>query len=647
MSLNEFSAEIGKSASTLKNTFGSVSSTILASTADLVGKMADGQAGATLYNRQVADIARLGGGLLSNIPLLGKAFSGAAGAAALAENQVAKQADAEYKNYQDLSRNGLSSGMDSAFKNLTNLSYTFKDMGEGAKLLKDNSATLAALGGGAEAGVEQLVSVSTSIKNSGMQDQFVRMGKTIPEINAGILNYVKYQQQSGHVMQQDSAESAKAAQEYMLEQDKLTKITGLSADEQQAVRDQAMSSEQYAAHRFLLEEELANTKDEATKEAIHRQLKNEDALLANAKTQGPKELASMTMYLSGNVTTKAAQGAGLMYGNIKDRLRTLNPGETLNAVNKANADFVKQYGDLAIAGKANQLFDISYAEKLKGAARATTDYTKAGELAVLKQQAQMAGEDKTTKAYADMTQAQRKASLDLQKTLHLGVPLLSEGLSKIATASSNVTEMFKNITNKLTGGTPEESKSGSGGLPLDNLSKPGISPNSNGNLLGGGLSFDPKNFNIGNTGGKAGSAFPGVSGTNNQSHQNDASTSSQNTGSGSIYNSYNSMYGGPAGDNTHSPSFTGSVSGPIDRHQNSPSFTGSVSGPIDRHQNSLDSAESGIHMATSSSDNGDKSKRNSGSQVNYHEEELNKLDSMIYIMQKQNAIANKMLSRYN
>jgi hypothetical protein len=279
------------------SSLGRVGGELTSSAADLVSRMAEGQTGATLYNRQVNDIARLGGSLLGKIPLLSAALSGVTNAAAAAENQVAKQADAEFKNYQDLSRNGLATSMDSAFKNLTDLSYTFKDMGEGAKLLQANSAVLAALGGGAQAGVDQFAKISLSLKTSGIQDQFFLMGKSIPDINAGILNYAKYQLQSGQIMQQDSAESARAAQAYMLEQDKLTKMTGLSADEQQAARDQAMSTEQYSAHRFLLTQELANAKDEATKAAITRQIKNEDELLMNARTQGPKELASMSMYL--------------------------------------------------------------------------------------------------------------------------------------------------------------------------------------------------------------------------------------------------------------------------------------------------------------------------------------------------------------
>lgn len=644
---------------------------VVSSASDLVSKMADGQTGATLYNRQVNDVARLGGGLISGFPLLGNAFAGVVNAAAAAENQVAKQADAEFKNYQDLSRNGLASSMDSAFKNLTDLSYTFKDMGEGAKLLQANSAVLAGLGGGAEAGIEQFAQISKSMKTSGIQDEFFRMGKSIPEINAGILNYVKYQQQSGHIMQQDAAESARAAQAYMLEQDKLTKMTGLSADEQQAVRDQAMATEQYSAHRFLLEEQIANAKDEATRENLKRRLANEDALLMDAKTQGPKALASMSMYLSGNVTTKAAQGAALMYGDLNTKLSQMKPGEALNAYHAADAKFVKDNATLAIAGRANQTFDVSYAEKLKSAARATTDYTKAEEMALLKQQAQVAGEDKTTKLYTDMLQKERDTSIELQKVIHTAVPLLSEGLLAVATKSSDLSKGFSSIIDSLTGNSAASSAApttgaslGPGGAPkpfsqaeLKNL---GFTMHE-GDVQQTGKVIDPRLIELAH---KIQKEFPGFShfsGFNDKFHNEKVPASGHTQGRAVDFGVTappsrqegqrleNMLRGWGATivqdeyNNPSGPSTGGHFHAEIPRA----AMGDILSGPSGGYEKTLGDAESRITLPGGKTVPARVSGGGSSSQSKHYAEELDKLDLMINIMQKQNDVATRMLRIHN
>lgn len=642
---------------------------VVSSAADLVSKMADGQTGATLYNRQVNDIARLGGGLISGFPKLGQAFAGVVNAAAAAENQVAKQADAEFKNYQDLSRNGLASSMDSAFKNLTDLSYTFKDMGEGAKLLQANSTVLAGLGGGAEAGIEQFAQISKSIKTSGIQDEFFRMGKSIPEINAGILNYVKYQQQSGHIMQQDAAESARAAQAYMLEQDKLTKMTGLSADEQQAVRDQAMSTEQYSAHRFLLEEQIANAKDETTRENLKRRLANEDALLMDAKTQGPKALASMSMYLSGNVTTKAAQGASLMYGDLNARLSQMKPGEALNAFHAADAKFVKDNATLAIAGRANQTFDVSYAEKLKSAARATTDYTKAEEMALLKQQAQIAGEDKTTKDYADMLQKQRDTSINLQQVIHTAVPLLSEGLLAVANKSSDLSKGFSSIIDSITGNSAASSAApttgaslGPGGAPKPfsqaDLKAMGFRMH-DGDVQATGKVIDPRLIELAK---KIQNELPGFShfsGFNDAFHQGSPSghtegravdfglTSRPSREEGQrLVSILNSMGATMSIDEYNNPSARSTA--PHFHAEIPRAAQGDIlSGPSGGYEKTLGDSESRITLPSGKTVPARVSGGGSASQTKHYEEELNKLDSMINIMQKQNDVATRMLRIHN
>ena len=694
MGIQEQIAAARRSLDGFTSSVGRAGDGIVSSAADLVSKMADGQTGATLYNRQVNDAARLGSDLISGIPLLGKVFGGAvsglASAAAAAENQVAKQADAEFKNYQDLSRNGLASSMDSAFKNLTDLSYTFKDMGEGAKLLQDNSAVLAAMGGGAQAGIDQFAKISLSLKTSGAQDEFLRMGKSIPDINAGILNYAKYQRQSGQIMQQDAAESSRAAQAYMMEQDKLTKMTGLSADEQQAARDQAMSTEQYAAHRFLLTQELDNAKDEGTKAAIANRIRNEDEWLMSARTHGAKEAAGVAMYLSGNTSSKIAQGAGMIFGNMKDQLSTMKPGEAINAANRLNAQFVKDNTDLARYGQANQLFDIDFAQKIKSAAQTTTDYTKVSEMIALKQQAQAAGEDKSTKLYTDMIQKERETSIDLQKAIHTGVPLLSKGLLEIATKSADLAGGFKNIIDSISGSTGSGGSSGnqgSGGSSASTSSTPGSNETPTGNGGGSGKpeltnisingqsaqvatkyapafqsflnSLDRIGYKVNSLGGYADRDVRGQPGTRSIHSYGaaiDINPATNPLGSSRITDmpeataglaaaaglGWGANWNGPRKDAMHFSAARSEGGTLLQAAQGD-----ILSGPSGGYEKSLGDGESSITLPSGKTVPARVSGGGSSSQTKHYEEELDKLDLMIDIMQKQNDVATRMLRIHN
>ena len=603
---------------------------------------------------------------MSNFGPLGTIFAGVANAAVAAENQVAKQADAEFKIYQDLSRNGLASGMDSAFRNLTDMSYTMKDLGEGAKLVKENSAIFAALGGGAEEGLAQFTQISKSIKTSGIQDEFVRMGKSIPEINAGILNYVKYQQQSGHAMQQDAAEAARSAQAYMLEQDKLTKLTGLSADEQQATRDQAIASEQYAAHQFLLNEALQKAKGTAAEADIRRRLANEDALLMDAKTKGPKALANMAMYLSGNVTTKAAQGAQMMYGDLNKNLSKYSPGEVLNQVHAADKQWVKDNANLAIAGASNKLFDTNYAENLKGATRATIDYTKAEEMALLKQQSQVLGEDKTTKAYTDMIQHERETSLNLQKTIHLAVPMLSDALGAVAAKSASITGEFTKLIDAITGG-PSSATTGAPTGPAQPMTQAGLSglglKIKEGDVQQEGAKIDPRLLamatKLQNTPMTPG--FSVFTGFNDKFHIEKAPGSGHTQGRAmdftlqrppskqegeSIVAMLKGLGAGLVIDEYNNASLQ-STGGHIHAEVPSAAQGGILSGPQGGYESSLGDAESRITLPSGKSIPAKINNGLSDNHIKMLEEELGKLDSMINIMQKQNDISTRMLRKYN
>ena len=114
--------------------------------------MVNGEQGAQVYNQTVQAGAKTFSAYAKKIPIVGDKLGKVAEVAADAENAIAKQADALFDSYQQLSRSGVATGMQDAFNNLQDMGYTMKEIGQYGELMKQNSATLATLGGTAEDG---------------------------------------------------------------------------------------------------------------------------------------------------------------------------------------------------------------------------------------------------------------------------------------------------------------------------------------------------------------------------------------------------------------------------------------------------------------------------------------------------------------
>ena len=131
--------------------------------------------------------------------------------------------------------------MSDTFKNLEKAGYTVAEIKEYGQLMKQNATNLATFGGTAAQGAKAFAEVAESIHNSDLQTNFMNMGMTVGDINSGVANYIKIQQLSGSTRVQTTAELKESAQEFILQQDRLTKITGLNAEQQNKVYEHALA----------------------------------------------------------------------------------------------------------------------------------------------------------------------------------------------------------------------------------------------------------------------------------------------------------------------------------------------------------------------------------------------------------------------
>ena len=428
--------------------------TLTSSLIGLVTSLQDGNGGAAVYNKVVSAGAKTFSDWNRNAKdgsnTLGKFVEGLA----FLENKIATLADQEYKLFQDLSRSGLAKGMDDAFKNLQAAGYTAKEIGEYGSLMKQNSTVLATMSGTAQEGLTKFSKISKEIQTSGLQTQFMRMGMTIPNINAGIANYIKFQQMGGRAIEKDSSDTVKAAAEFMVEQDKLTKLTGLSADEQNNIRMEAMATEQYAARTYELQQIAARGGEEGKK--AQEELKFNEQVLAVAKSSmGPTMQKNATLFLAGAVNSEGyhtfQRSLGTSATYIQQGGRDI--GEFQNRVGKDAIETIKHFGGLARNGQFDKNF-APMSEMTKATNLALLDHTKSVEEATAQQKEQAGGKEGNwffqgvTADTVETYQNIRDYAQSTEKILDLGMGAVTSSLETLSGAAQQAAGVLGQLAGK-------------------------------------------------------------------------------------------------------------------------------------------------------------------------------------------------------
>ena len=417
--------------------------------------MVNGESGASVYNNTIKAGAKTFSSYAQKIPRVGKALGAVAEGAAEVENAIAKQADALFESYQSLSRSGVATGMQDAFNNLQDMGYTMKEIGQYGELMKQNSSTLATLGGTTADGAKKFAAASKNIKNSGLETQFMRMGMTVGDINNGMANYVKFQQMSGSTIQQDDKQIARSAAEFIIEQDKLTKMTGLSADQQNKIYEGALAQEQFAAKTFQLQQIAAKGGAEGAK--AEAELKRNRAMIEIAGKYGPEVQKQAQLYIAGAVNSKGFQQFQRSYSELADYLDKggNDIGKAGDLMTKGAKETLTSQSALFRYGAGNELYgDI--AEKMKMVSTPMGQFTKANNDATQQQKDQAAAKDEQVGNMVDVIEDQRDASASMNQALNVGVPLVTKGLSKVSDAGQQLAGVLGQMAGKegqMGGGT--------------------------------------------------------------------------------------------------------------------------------------------------------------------------------------------------
>ena len=427
-------------------------------TLKMTGAIKDGNTGMSVYNDTVRAGGEVMGQWAQKIPVVGGAFKKATDVGTEYTIQVNKQADALFQTFQQISRSGLALGMDDTFKNLEAAGYTASEIKEYGTLLTQNSEVLANLSGTAADGAKQFADVAKAIHDDGTQTQLMQLGMNIKDVNSGTINYMKMRQLSGDTRVLTNEELKEGAVEYIKEQDRLTKLTGLNADEQNKQQERQLATQEYAAHRFQLEQKIKAGGAEG--KAAETRLKKEIEMMNWAKSQGNQELAdTVTIAMSDAVTTpafkKAVLGLPTFVRDLQDSSKSA--GDLKNSLAQDATKTASSMSDIATAtGSASDIVG-SIPGLVHMASAKTKEFNEENKKAVKQQQTQMSEhQDDATNNMVEIHQNQRDTTQSIDHVINKGVKPVTSVFKKLSDVGQQLISPVGEVAGKegqMGGGT--------------------------------------------------------------------------------------------------------------------------------------------------------------------------------------------------
>ena len=427
--------------------------------------LVQGESGLSVYNDTIEAGGQAMGAWAQKIPIVGGALNTAAKAASKAVVLINKQADTLFQNYQDISRSGLVTGMGDTFKNLQSAGYTVAEIKEYGTLLKENATSLATFGGTAAQGAKTFTEIAQSIQNSDLQNNFMNMGMTVGDINSGVANYIRIQQLSGSTRTQSNTELKESAQEFIMQQDRLTKLTGLNADQQNKVVERALAMEQFNAKQQELQQK-ADAGDEAAKAEIAR---NNEILQFTAAKFGQATADDAAQFLAGAVNSPGYQrfqrALPQAAKSITDGVK--NTGLIQQQLIEGAKKTATEQSTLGTVGQFSKVFG-SMSEFTKAATSSVNNVTKSNADITKQQQDQIDATDSSVGSSVKLRQNQRDTTQSLDKLTNVGVTPVAKTFSALTSVAQQLAGVGGQIAGKegqVGGGTTLLNKIGIGTTP--------------------------------------------------------------------------------------------------------------------------------------------------------------------------------------
>jgi hypothetical protein len=394
----------------------------------LGAKMYKGEQGASVFNDAITKSTDALGDFIAMIPIVGKIMGGLVKGVGKYTAEVNQMSDRLYKSYQTLSQSGLTAGdgMMGLADAAQRLGYGLDQVGldEFARLMTGASKDLALMAGSAVQGRKRFTEFSSAIVRSEAGERFQDLGMSVEDINDGIARFIADQTRLGRAAGRTNQDLEESAKNYILEMDKLARLTGEDAKSLQARREADAREERFRAALLKVEREQG---PEAA-----RLLR--DNIAAVGKT-APEVAAGLKDMAGGFINTEAAQklfragitrlpqemtqrlGGGFDQLGAAAQRTTRTFGESLGAVGAFN----KTFPDLAQMVELGQLSLHDYNQIVAEISRD-----------------QAAGGDRAVKEGTRLRRDQMDVRDALQDLVKAGINPVTNAMSGLATITGQV-----------------------------------------------------------------------------------------------------------------------------------------------------------------------------------------------------------------
>lgn len=389
--------------------------------ADLGSSLYKGEKGVGQFGNAVESASTALQTLILAIPGIGiamKVLAVTIGAVGKAFNAAAKQGDALSKSYQDLSRAGAtaSDGITGVFRNMQNLGYGIGELDKMVQLVTQNSETLAKFSLTAADGTNAFAEGMSRIQRDG---QLRLLGKTTDDINSAGAAFIRQQVMLGRRQGDIQGDLGSRTKAYILELDRLQRLTGTSADALQKQQEELLSEDAYNVYMQMLEEQGESGQAQIAKiKAVTNNLEPEYRKLVAQAIGGNVEAQQQLLFVAPNLIK-----------DLRDPIKSAN--DVIKTLTQDMSTFKGVFRENYMFDPTMREFGTSIETINKQIARGT-DIDERTEAAEKNAKVQ----DRATVAITRAQISNMNARDALQSMVQLGVAPATEWLGKLADAAA-------------------------------------------------------------------------------------------------------------------------------------------------------------------------------------------------------------------
>jgi hypothetical protein len=425
--------------------------------AEAAKAMLEGKKGAAAFNGAVdgmADAAKMAGAALTLmipggpvIKLLIAGMTAAVTAYAEFTKAANQMSDTLHKGYQGLAKSGAaaSDGMTGLFKDAKKLGVSMNELDGYVQLIGANSKDLALFSGSVADGRKRFAEIGKEMEP--FRAGLLNAGMSLEEQREATMGYLRLQSRVGQTQNKTTEELAAGARRYLLEQDALTKLTGMTRKEQEDAREEIRSQERFAA-----------TLAEMRAKGQHNEAKALEDTYLVLRSQSKEAAQGFADVSTGMLTTEAAQKSYIATQGESMRVSQqiqagqLSAAQGAQRVAKAHGDTAESLRPLAKMGVFGDLAG-DYAGSLRLGVMGQKDLDR--ELKKIEEDRKKQGveggqaADSLVQAQTDLNLAQVAANEATEKFIFQGVVPATENMILLAKATGAV-------ANSLSGGRSPE-----------------------------------------------------------------------------------------------------------------------------------------------------------------------------------------------